>query len=106
MGLYIQEIRSSGWLGALCQQLQGGDPDFYQDFLVFQRFQPHPYTHRFYVSVDCEANWEDERVKRAEQLIYRATVLSRVIRPTPIALHGAMYLCVSYQSLPTIAFCL
>lgn len=92
-GVYIQEVRSSGWLRDLCQQLQRAEPDFYQDFLAFQRFQPYPYTHRFYVSVDCEANWEDERVKRAEQLIYKATVLSRVVRPTPIALHGAMYLC-------------
>ena len=92
-GVYIQEIRSSGWLRDFCQQLQRANQDSYQEFLVFQRFQPYPHTHRFYVSVDGEANWQDDRVRRAEQLIYKATVLSRVVRPTPIALHGAMYLC-------------
>jgi hypothetical protein len=32
------------------------------------------------VSLDGEANWDDERVKRAEQLVYKATVLSKVVK--------------------------
>jgi hypothetical protein len=92
-GVYIQEIKLSGWLADFCEKLQRASEEFYQDLLVFQRLQWHPYTHRFYISLDGAESWDDERVKRARELIYKATVLSRVVKPTPVALHGVMYLC-------------
>jgi len=92
-GVYIQEIKLSGWLTDFCKKLQRVNEEFYQDLLAFQRFQWRPYTHRFYISLDGAESWNDERVKRATELIYKATVLSRVVRPTPVALHGVMYLC-------------
>ncbi|HMH42514.1 MAG TPA: hypothetical protein VK557_03460 [Pyrinomonadaceae bacterium] len=91
-GVYIQEIKLSGWFRDFCDQLQKTKAESYQDLLAFQRVQWHPYTHRFYVSVEGSESWNDEPVKRARELIYKATVLSRVVRPTPVALHGVMYL--------------
>lgn len=91
-GVYIQEIKLSGWLADFCKKLQAASEVSYQDLLVFQRFQWHPYTHRFYVSLEGAEHWNDERVKYATELVYKATVLSRVVKPTPVALHGVMYL--------------
>lgn len=48
-----------------------------------------PFTHRLFVSIEGTSNDEDARVKAAEQLIYQAIVLSRIVRPTPIASNGA-----------------
>ncbi len=47
-GVYIQEIKLSGWLADFCKKLQRVSEEFCQDLLVFQRFQWRPYTHRLY----------------------------------------------------------
>lgn len=47
------------------------------------------FTHRFFVSVNGTDNKEDQRVKNAIQLIIEAIVLSRIVRPIPVATHGA-----------------
>lgn len=47
-----------------------------------------PYNYRFYVSVDGVTRNEDPLIERAQQLIFRAIVLSRIVQPTPIARGG------------------
>ncbi len=82
-GVYIQEIKLSGWLADFCKKLQRVSEEFYQDLLAFQRFQWRPYTHRFYISLDGAESWNDERVKRATELIYKATVLVQSRKTDP-----------------------
>lgn len=46
------------------------------------------YNCRFRIALDEVTNAEDPRIEQAQQWIFRAIVLSRIIHPTPIALGG------------------
>lgn len=46
------------------------------------------YNCRFRIALDEVTNAEDPRIDRAQQWIFRAIVLSRIVHPTPIALGG------------------
>lgn len=46
------------------------------------------YNCRFHIKLDEVTNEEDPRIERAQQLILRAIVLSRIVHPTPIATGG------------------
>lgn len=48
-----------------------------------------PFTHRFFVTVQGTNDKNDSQVKNAQELICQAIVLSRIVRPTPIAMRDA-----------------
>ncbi|MBS1809038.1 MAG: hypothetical protein JST84_12820 [Acidobacteria bacterium] len=79
--VWIQEVINDDWLSDVLDKNPRLDAKQNMDW--------GPFTHRLFVSIEGTNNDEDERVKAAEQLIYQAIVLSRIVRPTPIPSSGA-----------------
>lgn len=64
------------------------------DRLVFREQLEHwPYTHRFFISVDGISTHDDPLIGPANQLLARAIVLARMVRPISIALHPSSVRC-------------
>lgn len=80
-GVFIQKVAGGEWLN----DANGRN----HRLEAKQVIDGEPFTHRFFVSVDGTTNREEERVKNAIQLIIQAVVLSRIVKPTPIATYGA-----------------
>lgn len=71
----------------LFSTIKESDADAYQRLLFRQSLEWHPYTHRFFISVDGATSTRSKEISDANQLIMRAIVLSRIIRPLPVPLH-------------------
>lgn len=80
-GVWIQEVLTEEWLKDVLNKRP--------EIAAKQNLDWGPFTHRLYVTVEGTNNKEDLRVKEAEQLIIQAVVLSRIVRPTPLATYGA-----------------
>lgn len=86
-GVYLQEVEHSGLIDELLQKVKESSEDDYTDLVVRQEHEWHHYTHRFYISLDETTSEHSQEITDAKQLIMRAIVLSRIIRPIPIPLH-------------------
>jgi hypothetical protein len=86
-GVYLQEVKLNGIIDELFQKVGESHADDYRELIVRQDHEWHLYTHRFYISVDGAMSQHSEEVRDAQQLIMRAIVLSRIVRPIPIPLH-------------------
>jgi hypothetical protein len=71
----------------LFSTIKDSDTDSYRRLLFRQSLEWHSYTHRFFISVDAARSTHSKEISDANQLIMRAIVLSRIIRPLPIPLH-------------------
>src|SRR5205807_7864979 len=88
-GVYLQEIKINRVINELVQQVKNTGEKDYRRLVVSEELEisGRPYTHRFYISMDKVSSMESEEVGNARQLIMRAIVLSRIIKPLPIPLH-------------------
>src|SRR3977135_332095 len=65
----------------LFSTIKDSDTDSYRRLLFRQSLEWHFYTHRFFISVDAARSTHSKEISDANQLIMRAIVLSRIIRP-------------------------
>jgi len=99
-GVFVQEIITNGTRDQLFEQIKEKDDDKYRNLLYREELEVsgRPYTHRFYISLDQLPAQHSEELKHARQLIMRAIVLSRIVKPLPIPLHPTTILTIDGQS--------
>lgn len=97
-GVYLQEIKLNDQIGELFHQVKESDADDHRALIVREALEWHPYTHRFYISVEGATSLHGKEVGHAKQLIMRAIVLSRIIKPMPIPLHPSTIFAVKDES--------
>lgn len=97
-GVYLQEIKLNRQIDELCQKLKESEEDDYRALVVREGLEWHPYTHRFYISVEGASSLYSKEVSHARQLIMRAIVLSRIVKPMPIPLHPTLVLAIHHDS--------
>lgn len=87
--IHLQEIISNSWREELLQSKSATEGEDWRWLVrARQRLDWGVYTHRLYISLDGVTGSDDSRIAEAKQLIMRSIILSRVVRPTPIALGG------------------
>lgn len=87
--IHLQEIISNNWRKELLQSKSATEGEDWRWLVrARQRLDWGVYTHRLYISLDGVTGSDDSRIAEAKQLIMRSIILSRVVRPTPIALGG------------------
>lgn len=89
-GVYLQEIKLNRIVQELVQKVKDGDENDYRAMVVREEHEWHDYTHRFFISVDGTSSLDSSEVGHAKQLIMRAIVLSRIVKPMPIPLHPTL----------------
>jgi hypothetical protein len=97
-GVYLQEIKLDGTIGNLVQRVKESDEKDHRALVVREEHEWHPYTHRFFISVDETSSLDSIEVGHAKQLIMRAIVLSRIVKPMPIPLHPTLIYAVHNDS--------
>lgn len=87
-GVYIEEIVTNGKRHELFERIRVKNIEDHNKLIFRESLEvaARPYTHRFRVSVNRLPHSRGE-FGRARQLIMRAIVLSRIIKPLPIPLH-------------------
>lgn len=98
-GVYIEEIVLNGKRDELFEQVEAKNIEDYRKLIFREGLEvaARPYTHRFRISVDSVPNGGGG-FGRARQLIMRAIVLSRIIKPLPIPLHPTTIVTTDGQS--------
>ncbi len=89
-GIHLQSLHLGDWLSKFCKELKDEDETQLQRIIFRQQLEWHVYTHRFYLSLNELNTLNDPQMIVARQLLMRAIVLSRIIKPTPIPLHTTM----------------
>ncbi|HMV86576.1 MAG TPA: hypothetical protein PLD20_01255 [Blastocatellia bacterium] len=79
--VWIEKIADGEWLKDVLEKQPRLAPK--------QEMGWRPFTHRFFVTVPGVNDEKDRRVKDAQELICQAIVLSRIVRPIPIAMKDA-----------------
>jgi uncharacterized protein (DUF433 family) len=89
-GIHLQEIiPPNDWFDKiLATEPLPGEKDLGLLLRAQQRLTGEPYTHRLYISLDEVADPYDPLIEDARQRVMQAIVLSRIVRPTQIALWG------------------
>lgn len=91
-GVFVQEILSNGVLDGLFESIKKNDRLNY-DQLIFRGDNENSvgrYSHRFFLTYDGSPSFRDKAYSKAFQLLGRAIVLSRVVKPLPIPLHTTL----------------
>lgn len=100
--VHLQEIISNNWRRELLSNDSATAGDDWRALVkARQKLDWGPYTHRLYIPLDGVAGSDDPRIAEAKQLIMRSIILSRVVRPTPIALGGTWIKTIYEDSGPT-----
>lgn len=86
-GVYLQEVKLNHQIEDLFRHVTKTDDDNGRALAFREGLEWHVYTHRFYVQIDGARSLQSDEVGLAKQLIMRAIVLSRMVRPMPIPLH-------------------
>jgi hypothetical protein len=97
-GVHLQEIKLDGTVGELVQRVKESDEKDHRALVVREEHEWHPYTHRFFISVDGTSSLDSSEVGHAKQLIMRAIVLSGIVKPIPIPLHPTLIYAVHKDS--------
>jgi hypothetical protein len=97
-GVHLQEIKLNGNIHALFQKVKSSNENDHRALAVREKHEWHRYTHRFFISVDETSSLDSEEVSQAKQLVMRAIVLSRIVKPMPIPLHPTVIYAVHNDS--------
>src|SRR5947209_8986463 len=99
-GVFLQEIKINDEVSRLLQQVKDKDEGNYRDLVSREKSEISgcPYTHRFYTSLDVSSSEENKKLGHSRQLIMRAIVLSRIVKPLPIPLHPTTILTIDGKS--------
>jgi hypothetical protein len=65
----------------------------YRRLLFREQLEQSHYTHRFFISLDGINGLNDPQIDHAEQLMMRAIILARIVRPIAIPLHPTSVRC-------------
>lgn len=97
-GVHLQEIKLNHEIEDLFQKVKESKEKDYRGLIFREGLEWHVYTHRFYVSIEGANSLQCEEVSHAKQLIMRAIVLSRIIKPMPIPLHPTTIYAIHHDS--------
>lgn len=97
-GVYLQEIKLNHRIEDLFKRVKETDENNGRALVFREGLEWHDYTHRFYVQIEDVGSLQCQEVNLAKQLIMRAIVLSRIIRPMPIPLHPTTIYAIHHDS--------
>lgn len=97
-GVHLQEIKLNRTVEQLAQRVKESNEKAHRALVVREEHEWHRYTHRFFVSVNGASSLHGSEVSLAKQLIMRAIVLSRIVKPMPIPLHPTLIYAVHNDS--------
>jgi len=99
-GVYLQDLVVNDKVEELFQQVKSQNPEDYKRLLCRQSLEVTAlrYTHRFYISFDAVSSSHRDKVRHARELIMRAIVLSRIVKPLPIPSHPTTILTTDGES--------
>jgi hypothetical protein len=96
--VHLQEIKLNHQIEELFQKVKESNEKDYRGLVFREGLEWHTYTHRFHISIDNANSLHCEEVSDAKQLIMRAIVLSRIIKPMPIPLHPTTIYAIHHDS--------
>jgi hypothetical protein len=97
-GVYLQEIKLNHQIEKLFERVKQSDENERRALVFREGLEWHVYTHRFYASIEGVNSLQCEEVSLAKQLIMRAIVLSRIIKPMPIPLHPTTIFAINHDT--------
>lgn len=92
-GVSIESFTSNTKKAELYELIKSKNEQDYHRLLFREGLEHSHYTHRFFMSVSDISGPNDPRLKEAEQLIIRAIILARIVRPAAIPIHPTSIRC-------------
>lgn len=86
-GVSIENVTWNGKKRELYELIRTKNESHYKRLLFREQLEKSHYTHRFFVSLDGIWGLDDPQITQAEQLVMRAIILARIVRPVAIPLH-------------------
>ncbi|HEX7723292.1 MAG TPA: hypothetical protein VF397_14120 [Pyrinomonadaceae bacterium] len=92
-GVIIENLSVADKKARLYEVLKVRNEDHYNRLVFREDLEHFPYTHRFLISVDGIRALDDPSILDAQQLLVRAIVLARMVRPISIPLYPSSIRC-------------
>lgn len=92
-GVRIEDLQLNNKKVELYELLRARNQPQYERLIFREQLELSHYTHRFFVALEGITSLSDPLIQHAEQLLMRAIILARMVRPISIPLHPTSIRC-------------